>query len=101
MYQWRKAFLLNIAVRVRFRGEALIFILFYYFIYLKGSIALTSNIKGNVIEEFVRLARSYRSIKVDEEKKKFIEVEPLLLQKIEEVCHQKCKYKILINKISN
>ena len=47
------------------------------------------------------LASSYRSIKVDEEKKKFIEVEHLLLQKIEEVCHQKCKYKILINKISN
>ena len=63
--------------------------------------AILSTIKGNVIEEFVRQARSNWSIKVDEEKKNFIEVEPLLLQKIEEVCHQKCKYKMLINKISN
>ena len=49
--------------------------------------AILSTIKGNVIEEFVRQARSYRYIKVDEEKKNFIEVEPLLLQEIEEVCH--------------
>ena len=62
--------------------------------------AILSSIKGNVIEEFVRQARSNRSIKVDEEKKNFIEVEPLLLQKIEEVYHQKCKYKMLINKIT-
>ena len=62
--------------------------------------ALLCTIKGNVIEEFVRQARSNRSIKVDEEKKNFIEVEPLLLQEIEEVCHQKSKYKMLINKIS-
>ena len=49
----------------------------------------------------MKQARSNRSIKVDEEKKNFIEVEPLLLQEIEEVCHQKSKYKMLINKISN
>ena len=63
--------------------------------------AILKTIKENAIEEFVRQARSNRSIKVDDRKKNFIEVEPLLLQEIEEVCHQKCKYRMQINKISN
>ena len=63
--------------------------------------AILSTKRSEVINEFVRQARSNRSIKIDEEKKNFIEVEPLLLQEIEGVYHQKCKWTNWINESSN
>ena len=63
--------------------------------------AILSTKRSEVINEFVRQARSNRSIKIDEEKKNFIEVEPLLFQEIEGVYQKKCKWTNWINESSN